>query len=202
MIRSRLSYANVVASLALFLALGGVSWAAVTLPAGSVGNRQLKRNAVTTAKVRDRSLLLKDFKPGQLAPSQRGESGPPGPKGDPGAPGPAGDTGPAGRAGDRGAAGAPGAPGATNVVTRTAQTNLAPGGRTLFLVQCLPGERAVGGGAGLPGGSVAELQQSKPVGDNGSALGEGQTPSGWASLIKSGEAEEKVATGYAVCARP
>jgi hypothetical protein len=195
----RLSYANVVASLALFIALGGVSWAAVTLPAGSVGNRQLRRNSVTSAKVRDRSLLLRDFKPGQLPPSQRGESGPPGPKGEPGGPGPQGDTGPAGRAGDRGPAGAPGA---TNVVTRTAHTNLAPGGRTLFLVQCLAGERAVGGGAGLPSGSIAEVQQSNPVGDNGAALAEGQTPTGWASLIKSGEAEEKVATGYAVCAKP
>ena len=35
-LREKLSYANVVATLALFVALGGASYAAVTLPAGSV----------------------------------------------------------------------------------------------------------------------------------------------------------------------
>jgi hypothetical protein len=43
----RLTYANVVATLALFVALGGVSYAAVELPARSVGRRQLRRGAVT-----------------------------------------------------------------------------------------------------------------------------------------------------------
>ncbi len=38
----RLSYANVVASLALFVSLGGASFAAFALPANSVGTRQLK----------------------------------------------------------------------------------------------------------------------------------------------------------------
>ncbi len=50
-IRRRASYANVVATLALFIALGGVSDAAVALPAGSVGTRQLKNHAVTLAKI-------------------------------------------------------------------------------------------------------------------------------------------------------
>ena len=57
----RLSYANVVSSLALFIALGGVSWAAATLPANSVGKRQLKDNAVTGAKVANGSLRAADF---------------------------------------------------------------------------------------------------------------------------------------------
>lgn len=47
-IAGRLSYANVVATLALFIVLGGASYAAVTLPAGSVGARQLRRGALTT----------------------------------------------------------------------------------------------------------------------------------------------------------
>jgi hypothetical protein len=37
----RLTYANVVATVALFIALGGASWAAISLPADSVGSRQL-----------------------------------------------------------------------------------------------------------------------------------------------------------------
>jgi hypothetical protein len=42
----RLTYANVVATLALFISLGGVSYAAITLPAGSVGAKQLRAGAV------------------------------------------------------------------------------------------------------------------------------------------------------------
>jgi hypothetical protein len=88
--RFRLSYANVTATLALFIALGGVSWAAATLPKNSVGGRQLKRNAVTGAKVKNRSLSAGDFKTGTLTVGPRGV------KGDRGATGPNGPTGPAG----------------------------------------------------------------------------------------------------------
>jgi hypothetical protein len=46
-LRAKLSYSNVVASLALFASLGGASYAAVTLPAHSVGRRQLQPGAVS-----------------------------------------------------------------------------------------------------------------------------------------------------------
>jgi hypothetical protein len=46
-----MTYANVVASIALFLALGGVSYAAATLPKNSVGNKQIKKNAVSIDKL-------------------------------------------------------------------------------------------------------------------------------------------------------
>ncbi|MGH3264850.1 MAG: hypothetical protein ACRDNS_22990 [Trebonia sp.] len=42
---------NAVALVALFVALGGTSYAAVNLPAGSVGTRQLRNGAVTGAKL-------------------------------------------------------------------------------------------------------------------------------------------------------
>ena len=42
---------NAVAYLALFVALGGTSYAAIKLPAGSVGNRQLKNHSVTPIKL-------------------------------------------------------------------------------------------------------------------------------------------------------
>jgi hypothetical protein len=91
-LRARASYANVVATLALFLALGGSSYAALTITGRNVANRSLtakdvKRNSLTTTEVRDRSLRGKDFKPGALP------VGAPGPMGDTGAPGPKGDTG-------------------------------------------------------------------------------------------------------------
>jgi hypothetical protein len=47
---------NVVAYLALFVALGGTSYAAVNLPAGSVGNRQLRNGAVTNRKIANGSV--------------------------------------------------------------------------------------------------------------------------------------------------
>jgi hypothetical protein len=91
---------------ALFVALGGVSYAATVLPRNSVGSPQIKNgqvkaadlanNAVTSAKIKDFSLLAKDFKPGQLVAGSRGPAGPQGAKGD------------AGTAGQPGTPGAPG----------------------------------------------------------------------------------------------
>ncbi len=82
----RPSPALVVASVALFVALGGTSIAAVTaaLPRGSVGTVQLKQNAVTGAKVRNGSLLRADFKGGQIPAGAQGAAGPAGPQGDTG----------------------------------------------------------------------------------------------------------------------
>ncbi|HEX8959551.1 MAG TPA: hypothetical protein VF770_06985 [Solirubrobacterales bacterium] len=65
-IRKHLSYANVMATLALFVSLGGGAYAALRIPVDSVGNRQLQRNAVTGAKVRNASLTGADVKPGSL----------------------------------------------------------------------------------------------------------------------------------------
>ena len=45
-IRGRLTYANVMASIAVFIALGGTGVAAVSLSKNSVGTKQIKRNAV------------------------------------------------------------------------------------------------------------------------------------------------------------
>ncbi len=100
-VRNRLTYANVIATLALFLALGGSSYAALKLPGGSVGTKQLKRNAVTSPKVKPGSLVVSDFR----ASARARLRGPAGPQGTAGTPGPAGAQGP------QGAAGPPGAPG-------------------------------------------------------------------------------------------
>jgi hypothetical protein len=54
--RRRPSGAMAVALVALFVSLGGVSYAAVSLGAGSVGTRQLKNGAVTKAKLRNGSV--------------------------------------------------------------------------------------------------------------------------------------------------
>src|SRR5690348_3480235 len=82
--RPRLTFANVISCLALFVALGSGAYAATQLPKNSVGSKQIKKNAVNSAKVKDRSLQAVDFKEGQLP---AGPQGPQGPKGDKGAPG-------------------------------------------------------------------------------------------------------------------
>jgi hypothetical protein len=91
----RPSPAMVVACAALFVSLSGVGYAAIVLPANSVGTKQLKRNAVTSAKVKQYSLLRSDFKRGQIPQGPKGPQGPQGvpgaqgiqgPKGDPGTP--------------------------------------------------------------------------------------------------------------------
>ena len=97
--RSRLTFANVVSLMALFVALSGGAYA-LTIPRNSVGTEQLKRSAVarskikpgavTSPKVRDGSLLVKDFEAGQLPqgpPGTPGQTGPPGAPGQTGSPG-------------------------------------------------------------------------------------------------------------------
>lgn len=106
-LRSRLSYANVVASLALFVALGGTGYAAVTITGKDVKNNSLtgkdiKNSSLGGADVKNGSLLSKDFKAGQLpagAPGAVGPQGAVGGKGDTGDPGTKGDRGDIGEAG-------------------------------------------------------------------------------------------------------
>jgi hypothetical protein len=64
--RPRLTYANVVSTICLFLLLGGAAWAATALPKNSVGTPQLKNNAVSGAKVKDGSLTGADVKASTL----------------------------------------------------------------------------------------------------------------------------------------
>jgi hypothetical protein len=86
-----------VALIALFIALSAGAYAATQLPKNSVGAVQIRKSAVTSAKVHDGSLKAVDFAKGQL---------PAGPAGAPGAAGAAGPAGATGPIGPRGADGA------------------------------------------------------------------------------------------------
>src|ERR671935_1582731 len=78
--RFRPSPALVIASVALFIALGGTGYAVTRLPA----------NSVTTRQVVNHSLLAVDFKRGQIPAGPQGPAGPAGPAGPQGPAGPAG----------------------------------------------------------------------------------------------------------------
>ncbi|HEU4703956.1 MAG TPA: hypothetical protein VFS37_15855 [Conexibacter sp.] len=79
---------NAIALLALFIALGGTSIAAVNaLPRNSIGSAQIKRGAIVSSDVKDGGLLARDFKRGQLPAGATGPQGPQGPQGAQGVPG-------------------------------------------------------------------------------------------------------------------
>ncbi|MDQ4040824.1 MAG: hypothetical protein M3141_03645 [Actinomycetota bacterium] len=61
--------------LALFCALGGGAVAAVNLRSGEVKRRHTARDAITSPKVRDFSLLRRDFRRNQLPRGARGAQG-------------------------------------------------------------------------------------------------------------------------------
>jgi hypothetical protein len=84
--RQRPSSAMIVACLALTVALGETSYATVSrlIPRDSVGTKQLKDDAVTSAKVRNFSLRAWDFKRNTLPDGAPGPQGPAGPAGPPG----------------------------------------------------------------------------------------------------------------------
>jgi hypothetical protein len=99
-VRQRLTYGNVVSSMALFIALGGTSYA-LTLPRNSVGSQQIRAGAVRASEVRsgavrssevkDRSLGVRDLSVAARG-SLRGQTGVPGTPGPAGPPGPSGVT--------------------------------------------------------------------------------------------------------------
>lgn len=76
-LRDRLTYANVAATTALVLALGGTSYAALSLPRNSVGSEQIRSRAVNSRHVNNGSLRLADLGAGARRALQ-GQEGPPG----------------------------------------------------------------------------------------------------------------------------
>jgi hypothetical protein len=68
-LRARLTFANVVSVIALFLALGGSAYA-FHLGKNSVGSKQLKKNAVVTAKIKKEAVTANKVKKGTLTGTQ------------------------------------------------------------------------------------------------------------------------------------
>ena len=84
----RLTYSNVMATVAVFVALGGTSYAAAKITGADVRNNSLgkidiKNGAIGSGEVRNKSLLARDFRDGQLPAGAKGDKGD---KGDAGTP--------------------------------------------------------------------------------------------------------------------
>jgi hypothetical protein len=87
----RISPSLVISVVALFVALGGTSYAVTVVTGknvrdGSLTGKDVKDNSLTSGDVRNGSLRLRDFRSGELAntPGARGPAGPAGPAGAPG----------------------------------------------------------------------------------------------------------------------
>jgi hypothetical protein len=65
-LQAKLNYANVMATIALFVALGGSAYAAGKLPRNSVGTKQLKASSVTTAKLKNGAITTAKIKDGAI----------------------------------------------------------------------------------------------------------------------------------------
>jgi hypothetical protein len=87
-LRRHVTYSSVMSTVAVFIALGGISYAAIKLPANSVGTKQLRAKAVTLKKINPKARKKLRGKAG--ARGSRGPQGLPGAAGAPGASGASG----------------------------------------------------------------------------------------------------------------
>ncbi len=171
--------ATVIASLALFVALGsGAALASGLISGTKIVNHSIPEKKLTAAAIK----------------ALHGLQGPPGPKG---------PAGPTGLQGPTGATGLAGTNGATNVVVRTAIVSVPTASGAIQGVPCNPGERATGGGVKLDIVSplTETVNASYPI-FNGGAAAAGQTPNGWASSIMNNTGSTMAATFFAICASP
>lgn len=85
-LRDKLTYANVISTLCLFMLLGGGAYAAAQLPKNSVGTKQIKNGAITGQKIKKATIDSSKLTPAAVTTLK-------GTKGDPGAVGPQGPQG-------------------------------------------------------------------------------------------------------------
>jgi hypothetical protein len=162
-------------------------------PAHSVGTRELKDDAVVGAKVKDGSLLAKDFKHGQLPAGPQGAQGPQGPQGPQGKQGPSGPVDTSKLLG--------------RTVTVTASRSLQAGTRHTDYVVCPNGYEAVGGGAwGGPydssDGSVVVLWSAPRAAAGAPADStNGPASTGWTTAVFNVSGLSEFVHWSAICAK-
>jgi hypothetical protein len=189
----RPTYSGVVASLALFVALGGSSYAALSVSGkhirnGTVTGSDLKDGTIKGRDVDNGSLQAKDFKAGEL---------------------PAGPQGPVGPAGPQGATGPQGPAGGTNVVTRRDNVTIAKADPSTTIrrgsVSCAAGEIATGGGTTITNvlTGVSLIVTDGPIEADGSPPEAGEPATGWEAVgINYDDEEAQVMVVHAYCVTP
>jgi hypothetical protein len=198
-IRSRLSYANVMATGAMFVALGGGAYALNGVPDrggvyhGCVDGKTRTLRVVTDASscrkakiVRRNGRRVRITGESAIAWNQLGR---PGANGTDGLPGTNGKD---------------GANGATKVVVRTGTSVLNAGLAGRATANCIGNERAVGGSATSSNTALNDwIIDSEPVNGNGIAASTGDTPVGWSTQMHGdGTQGTKMVIAYVICASP
>jgi hypothetical protein len=184
--RRRPSASMIVALLALFVALGGSSYAAVRIGStqiadNSIRSRDVHNNELRSADVKDGSLLAKDFAAGQLPSAAAGPAGPRGEKGD---------------------KGAQGSPGVLKVYDTYLSISLAANGSVRLNPLCDQGDVATGGGYFLYTSNLNDAQLDVEVFSNAPDTdGAVTTPPGWDIGIHNKTSTARTGVAYAVCAK-
>jgi hypothetical protein len=165
-----------------------------TIKNGQVKSADLASNAVTSSKVKDSSLLVKDFEAGQLPAGTKGDTGP------------KGDIGPKGDKGDKGD------PGATNVVVRSTTISVPNNATQTATVTCAAGETVIGGGGGMSGTGLSDyvnlytesnVRMSGPTSDDSTGIpADGTKPTGWRLVLTNTAGATRDMHAFALCARP
>ena len=197
-IRSRLTFGNVMSVIALFIALGGTGYAAITLPNNSVGASQIKKNgvggpeirknAVRSGEVKNRALRAVDFAAGQLP------------------------AGPQGLQGLQGVQGVRGTFGDITTQVETAAVALADNTSDSYDVHCPTGQRAVGGAArgDVTDSELTRVTSSRPIISTTSpgAPVDGGTFTGWRTTVLNPAGDDPAPGGpilpevWVICATP
>jgi hypothetical protein len=182
----RPSPALMISLVALFVALGGVSYAAAT-----IGSAQIKNNSVRGKDVRNGTLLSKDHKKNSLGGAAIKES--------------ALGTVPSASVAANAAAGSIGASEVGQTIVRTTVTQIADDGVTGATVACAAGERALSGGGrfvGLGGDDLSVFSSGPAT----TAPGEPTTGGGfdaWRSVGSNANGGDHAGnaafTSYVVC---
>jgi len=185
-------HGTAVAYLALFAALGGSAYAAVT-----VTGKNITDGTITGRDIKNRSLGTNKLSATAVSSltGQRGPAGPQGEKGEQGPVGPAGATGPKGAtapAGPQGPAGPPGPSGISGWEQRVSSQGVyvTPDNGGYAKVSCPGGKRVLGGGVGRSGGFWTYVTESAPINDG----------TGWAVSVWNDSPVTATIYAWAICA--